>query len=155
MTGRRYTHKEMLRWRGIDTPCAKCEGSGRAWYPTTSTWRGGAGGEKPTPDVCDRCWGSGDAVRPWADLRNLESALHDAQQRRIVDGAAEKLAQRLGLAAPSHCAPYLRALADIADRESRRRKDPDGCDPFWWRRTLEAIASGLRTLADASEQDAR
>lgn len=50
-------------------PCARCTGLGRVLYGSTATWRGGIGGRAMTPDVCDKCWGSGDALRHGVDLR--------------------------------------------------------------------------------------
>jgi hypothetical protein len=45
--------------------CEYCDGWGVRVYPTTATWRGGIGGATPANDVCNRCWGSGDADRAW------------------------------------------------------------------------------------------
>ena len=69
-------YDDMLLWRGIDreggdTPCTSCAGSGVRTYGDTSTWRGGYGGQMMTPDICDKCWGSGNANKPWTDLRKL------------------------------------------------------------------------------------
>ena len=64
----------MLEWRGIDgieNACERCGGSGTAVYGSTSTWRGGAGGQMITSDICDRCWGSGDKSNKWTNLRRL------------------------------------------------------------------------------------
>lgn len=52
-----------------DTPCPKCRGLGVRAYGTTATWRGGIGGAAITSDVCDACWGSGSADRPWRSWR--------------------------------------------------------------------------------------
>lgn len=68
-------YEQMLEWRGIDlhqeTPCKNCGGSGVTVYASTSTWRGGIGGMAITADVCDKCWGSGVASRPWFNLRTF------------------------------------------------------------------------------------
>lgn len=69
-------HEVMLLWRGIDrergdVPCTRCGGSGVSAYGDSSTWRGGIGGQVITWDVCDQCWGSGRADRPWTNLRTL------------------------------------------------------------------------------------
>ena len=71
-------YDNMLRWRGIDRgsgdePCKRCSGSGIAAYGSASTWRGGISGQVITSDVCDKCWGSGNAEKPWVNLRRLES----------------------------------------------------------------------------------
>ena len=73
---RRLDHMfdDMLKWRGIerelgDKPCGSCSGSGVRVYGSTSTWRGGIGGQAVTSDVCDTCWGSGNQSKPWTNLR--------------------------------------------------------------------------------------
>ncbi len=71
------THEELQReccdWRGIEDPCKTCGGSGTRAYGSTSTWHGGVGGQMITNGVCDKCWGSGDAHRPWPSRRKMES----------------------------------------------------------------------------------
>ena len=62
---------EMLLWRGIDReggdiPCKACGGAGVRAYGDTTTWRGGIGGQRITRDVCNKCWGSGNAEKPFA-----------------------------------------------------------------------------------------
>lgn len=69
-------YERMLEWRGIyaeqgDKPCPKCGGSGQTMYGSTTTWRGGCGGQAMTSDICDKCWGSGNAEKPWLNLRTL------------------------------------------------------------------------------------
>lgn len=69
-------YDDMLLWRGIDRelgedPCKGCSGSGVRAYGSTSTWRGGIGGQMITSDICDKCWGSGNAGKPWFNLRRL------------------------------------------------------------------------------------
>ena len=74
-------HRTLLEWRGVSVPCATCQGSGRRGYANTSTWRGGPGGQMMTDDVCDACWGTGDAERQGVDLRELTrlgASLHKA-----------------------------------------------------------------------------
>lgn len=60
--------------RGIEegSECLHCSGFGTRNYPTTGTWRAGAGGSTLTVDVCDRCWGSGNKHKPWPSHRLLE-----------------------------------------------------------------------------------
>lgn len=65
----------LLEWRGVETPCKDCFGMGRKIYASTALWRGGIGGAAMTPGVCDKCWGSGDANRPWTDIKKLEQEL--------------------------------------------------------------------------------
>ena len=73
---RQFSYNDMLEWRGIDRsagdePCPNCGGSGVKIYGDTSTWRKGIGGQMITADVCDKCWGSGNAKNPWINLREL------------------------------------------------------------------------------------
>lgn len=70
--------QEFLDWRGIQEACSECQGSGQKSYPNTSTWRkSGRSGQAITNDVCDKCWGTGDARRAGTDLRALEAKLRD------------------------------------------------------------------------------
>ena len=81
----------MLRARGVDEPCDKCDGLGRFNYPNTGTWRASKGmvvGRAFTMDVCDACWGSGDAKRHGVDLRELEAEV------RLAGGLAETLSRK-------------------------------------------------------------
>ena len=69
-------YDDMLLWRGIDReggdmPCKACGGAGVRAYGNTTTWRGGIGGQMITSDICDKCWGSGNAEKPWQNLRRL------------------------------------------------------------------------------------
>ena len=61
----------MLEWRGVEhgCECLACGGAGVRSYPSTSTWRGGIGGQAFTTDVCDKCWGSGDRNNAWPSHR--------------------------------------------------------------------------------------
>jgi len=73
---RQFSYNDMLEWRGLsvlngDEPCKECGGSGVKVYGDTSTWRHGIGGQMITSDVCDKCWGSGNAKMAWTNLREL------------------------------------------------------------------------------------
>lgn len=70
-----------LEWRGIDAPCTNCGGSGYVVYGSTATFWGGIGGCTMTKDVCDKCWGSGDAHRPWPSHKEF-SALKEAEKNK-------------------------------------------------------------------------
>ncbi len=67
---------EVASLRGVDEPCKECAGLGTKAYGSTSTWRGGVGGQTITTGPCDKCWGSGDEHRKWPShrltLRNPE-----------------------------------------------------------------------------------
>ena len=64
-------------------PCKRCGGRGRRAYGSTSTWSGGIGGQMITGDVCDSCWGTGDATRKGANLRMLYAQLQELKKRDI------------------------------------------------------------------------
>lgn len=70
-------------------PCPRCGGDGRRIYGSTATWHGGIGGQMLTVDVCDGCWGTGDAVRKGVDLRKMTRAWEHL--RKEVERAAEIL----------------------------------------------------------------
>lgn len=70
-------HAWLCDVRYVDSPCPGCSGAGVKVYGSTSTWRGGIGGQAMTPGVCDKCWGSGDAERPWPSWR----AIHRERER--------------------------------------------------------------------------
>ncbi len=72
----------MFVHRDIETPCTRCGGFGRRAYSDTSTWRGGFGGQIVTGGVCDHCWGSGDELKPGANLRELFNKL-DSQESEL------------------------------------------------------------------------
>lgn len=51
--------------------CNGCGGIGRKAYGSTATFMGGIGGQAITEDLCDKCWGSGDELAPFANARQL------------------------------------------------------------------------------------
>lgn len=81
-----HTLEFLLACRGVRTPCKKCRGIGTVTYGSTATWRGGIGGQAMTTDVCDQCWGSGDADRAWTNIREMEREIAKLKQE-----LAEKL----------------------------------------------------------------
>lgn len=82
----------MLRWRGVDDLCEKCEGSGVRVYGSSSTWRGGAGAAVTTNDVYDVCWGTDDKYRRGVDLR----VMRDEEAVRAAKAAVDHLARSVG-----------------------------------------------------------
>ena len=109
--------KAILHHRGVDVACLKCHGLGVIAYASTSTWCGGMGGASITKDVCDACWGSGDAEQPWTDLRRLRSE----ESARVAAAAASLFADRCGVAFRS-VRPGLQELAGEIARLGRGRK---------------------------------
>ena len=86
-------------------------------------------------DVCDVCWGSGDANRHGVDLRELYATM----SRKIAEGAATLLASAAGADMEFTRSATL-AIADELDRLSRSRKDR----PNYFRTLCEALARTLR-----------
>ena len=127
-----------LEWRGIEgEPCSVCSGSGVRNYGSTSTWRGGIGGQAFTADVCDGCWGSGDAKRPWTNLRKLR----DEERARIAKAAGELLARRLGVSF-DHCRDGLLELGGELERLSRGRKKR----PHYFAESCAQLAKTIREM---------
>lgn len=77
-----YFRQYLLDTLGVEEPCKKCGGIGRRTYGDTTTWRHGAGGQQMCVDVCDGCWGTGDAVRKGPDLRHAQSAITAANAEK-------------------------------------------------------------------------
>ncbi len=67
--------------------CKNCSGYGYRVYGSTSTWRGGAGGQAITSDVCDQCWGSGRCDKSHGNLRRILQA--DAAAKAMLDQRKE------------------------------------------------------------------
>lgn len=144
---------EFLRWRNIETACEKCGGKGGRTYASTSTWRGGMGGASLTWDVCDECWGSGDAEDHWLDLRRLRNE----QDARVAKEAGELLGRRIG-AGLRTMLPAIEALCLVLDKEAKRRKPPMGTD-FWdhyqWQHVCNGLAGVLREMIKAAYEEAK
>jgi len=81
--------KSFLSMRGVEIPCSSCGGLGRKSYSCTSTWRKGIGGQVITGDVCDKCWGTGDANKQGANLRVISHEI-DELNRRIKELESKK-----------------------------------------------------------------
>lgn len=77
--------------------CPPCHGSGAKVYSSGATWRGGAGTTSYQRDVCDTCWGSGDAQSPNANLRDELAELHAALNSKGAAASGAWLAGKLGL----------------------------------------------------------
>lgn len=131
-----------LEWRCVDEPCKACGGAGNRAYGSTATWRGGIGGQAITSDVCDSCWGTGDAHRKGADLR----VLMRQQMAWDADQCAQWLARQSGIGLGLFKESAAHIVAALR-KESRRRKPPDGVQAFWYARAVEAVAEAIEKLA--------
>lgn len=81
--------REAREARGVENPCPRCGGLGKRSYADTTTWRGGCGGQEVTADICDKCWGSGEAAKPWTNLRLVQSLLESHRDlRRYMESRA-------------------------------------------------------------------
>ena len=86
-----------MREQVIEKPCKHCSGTGYKVYSDTSTWHHEPiAGCAMTPDICDKCWGSGDCKRPWLNLRKL------AVERREQGRRIQKLVTQLEKESAKH-----------------------------------------------------
>lgn len=129
-----------------ETLCDNCKGWGTIWYSSTALWRGGMGGASMTPGVCDTCWGSGTAERPWENLRKNEATERD----RVTERAARLLDDTLGQDFTTMVSAQ-RALADLIDAARRKRKLPPGVDFSSWSALCTMLIKRLHAFADAGE----
>ena len=138
----KYTPEEVWKlFRGVRDPCDKCRGSGEVMYGNTSTWHHGIGGAAITRDVCDTCWGSGDKSKIWRDLR--------AWQDRDTEMSREQAFKYLQLAFGTSyktIRPSLLRFADIIEKETRRRKLPEGVDEYDYKSSAEIFSRAIRRL---------
>lgn len=78
MVDRQELYQQFIVSRiGYHAPaCTGCGGLGVKTYSSTATWRGGIGGQAMTEDVCNVCWGSGNANAPWPSHRTYFAMKH-------------------------------------------------------------------------------
>jgi hypothetical protein len=99
--------------------------------------------------VCDGCWGSGDKHNKWANLRDLEAKRADWEDEQCLSYFARKVGASL-----STVRYYMPAIADILEREERRRKTPFDHESsgFGWRSSLLIVAGALRRLSGKASE---
>ena len=125
-------------------PCESCRGTGWLMYSNTSGWRRGVGGAAMTWDQCEHCWGSGDADRPWPNLRELSQARKEADEDEVLTWFRAWSGLRSMRASDEAIwAEIMRVL----EKQTRRRKLPDGVDPFWFHRTVERLFEMIKRLS--------
>lgn len=93
-----------------------------------------------TPDLCDSCWGSGDAERHFTDLRDLET-------RHALDLAHATLESWIedhvsSMSAATAAGEIISALQSLL----RRRKNPLG---FWEQRSVDRAIKAFEKLREA------
>ena len=76
--------EDCLGWRFVRDPCSRCKGRGVHSYGSSAGWRGGVSCTMPLVDVCDLCWGTGDALRPGTNLRLMWARKQEAEARVVV-----------------------------------------------------------------------
>lgn len=144
---RALTREDFLRWRDVDDPCLRCDGTGRITYGSTATWRGGIGGQALTADVCDTCWGSGDRYRHGVDLRTLRGE----ESKRVAEAAVDLLTRSVGAGLRncySDIYKIIAAIEALADKERRARK-PTGS--HFLPELAQALANTLRRAISVTE----
>lgn len=123
--------------RNVHTPCERCKGLGHCSYSNGATYHDHSVATQAfQDDICDHCWGSGDAHSPWTNVLELERSEKDWEEEQCL----KYLAQRSGATLPRIKSRFLQ-LADMCAKESRRRKLPDGESPFWWSMEWDMFAS--------------
>jgi hypothetical protein len=133
----------VLGLRGVETPCETCHGMGVRTYPSTAGWRHEVGGATSTKDVCDSCWGTGDAVRTGVNLRRL-FAEEDA---RVAARAVSLLGESVGVGMDT-MRPAVKELAKELDAMSKSKNKPR---PPWFSLACEQVAKSLRNGLEASK----
>lgn len=136
--------RRFCEWRGVEVPCPKCHGSGIRMYSSTATWRGGIGGQMCTSDICDKCWGSGDEHRHGVDLRAMTAARSAWEEEQCLQYFASRTGATIG-----STRKHMLAIAEILDREEKRRKTPFDAEngAFWWFATLRMVSAALKRFA--------
>ena len=131
----------MLEQRGVETPCQKCKGTGIISYPSTATWRGGWGGSSITKDTCDKCWGTGDKDNHGSNLRDLIDFKENWKKEQVF----YFLSAYLGITIETIRNRFLQ-LSELAEKQSQKRKLPEGEEEFWWVHDWKSISSILKEL---------
>jgi HEAT repeat protein len=101
------------------------------------------GTTKSERDICDTCWGTGDADRHGLDLRKLKAD----EDVRVAERAAELLARAVG-ASLDNCRPAIAYLIGVIDKVSNKRGAPAA--PYL-PELAQALANTLRRAIGATE----
>lgn len=138
---REYNRERFLEFIGVDpkNTCPGCGGIGEKCYSSTATWGGGIGGQALTNAVCDKCWGSGDAARPWANLKQIRI------QQQVLTKERDALKAKL-----AEVEAELKKAQGIAwDRKCELRKEREAANVI--REALEQLSRGRFSFGDMCE----
>lgn len=127
--------------------CPLCSGYGKRAYSSTSTWKGGMGGTSITTDVCDKCWGSGRTDETGPDLRKIKNELEQKERVFKQEEFEQWLAKEINLPTKTfNTQVLLEQLIQFLQKESNKRKLPEGVDNFFYRRSCEYLVSFFQRL---------
>lgn len=134
----------VLRLRGVETPCETCHGLGTRTYSNGATWRGGMGTCMSEKDICDTCWGTGDAHRTGVNLRKQR----DEETHRVAVAALYLYADKAGAGIGTmHAAVEAVAVELVAMTKTRNKVRPP-----WFSLVCESLAQSLRDGVDAAKK---
>lgn len=131
-----------LKRSGVETPCKACQGWGRRWYSHGSTWRGGVGTCSFEQDVCDICWGSGDAGKPFEDRRKLEESCRERLRTATLYDWLRRDFAPVGSLDDEARWMLGELLAFLGKLERRRKPAPT----FWQVQHIDMMMGALRRL---------
>lgn len=136
----------VLRLRGVETPCETCHGLGTRMYPDTGTWRpkGGIVGRAFTRDVCDTCWGTGDAHRTGVNLWTMA----EEEKERIAVAALNLYADKAGVGLSTMAPAVLLLVKELESLSKTRGKQR----PPWFSLVCESLAKSLRDGVEAAKK---
>lgn len=137
-----------LKERNVGTPCSACHGMGVKWYSSGATWHGGMGTASCEKDVCDTCWGSGDAEKHWLDLRENAKERSRWEASQVVAWFKD----RVGFASDTILRRSFDELDRVLDKETRRRKLPEGLKEMEYGWAVGALRSALRKMRGLQDE---
>lgn len=132
-----------LKRSGVDTPCQKCHGLGRHIYSHGSTWRGGVGTCGGVWDICDACWGSGDATQPFEDRRAIEAEWKEQLAKASLENWLGRGVMAHFYATHEDAQWVAREVIQFLDSLDRRRKNPV---PVMAQGLVEVLKESLQRL---------
>ena len=122
--------------------CGKCRGTGVRLYGSSSTYRGGFGGQAMTRDLCNACWGSG-TTTPFRDINELYREIEKAKIASAID---ELFRNRQGLFIPA-LLDGMRGLVEDIAKLSRKSSRPGS-----YRSSARVLEKTLREMIAVQEK---